>query len=81
MLRDASPPTAFMHEAEVSFGDEVRPGDVLLVDPATEARSGDLVLVRGPDGAPSLHRHGDTAPDGMVGTVVEIRRRLRRGDA
>ena len=81
LLREAAPPTAFTHEAEVSFGDEVRPGDVLLIDPATEARSGDLVLVRGPDGESSLHRHGETAPDGMVGPVVEIRRRLRRGDA
>jgi transcriptional regulator with XRE-family HTH domain len=81
MLRDVSPPTAFTHEADGSFGDEVRPGDLLLIDPATEARAGDLVLVRDSGGAPSLNRHGETAPEGLVGPVVEIRRRLRRPDA
>jgi hypothetical protein len=36
---------------------EVRDGDQLLVDPGLEPRAGDLVLLRGVDGAPLLSRY------------------------
>jgi transcriptional regulator with XRE-family HTH domain len=35
---------------------EIRDGDHLLVDPTLEPRGGDLVLLRGPDGAPLARR-------------------------
>ncbi len=37
-------------------GGEVREGDQLLVDPGLEPRAGDILLLRGPDGAPLVRR-------------------------
>lgn len=63
-------------------GGDIREGDQLLIDPGLEPASGDLVVLRGPDGAAIVRRllPAEGAPparDG-VGVVVEIRRPLRR---
>jgi len=71
-----------------SPGGELEDGDRLLVDPALEPRDGDLVVLRGPDGAPLAQRLGTRdqgalerfARDG-AGVVVEIRRTIRRRPA
>jgi len=76
-------PTPFLIAATAQMAsgiDEVRAGDLLLVDPAEPSRDGDLVLLRIGNDA-GLERRGKGEPEGSVGTVVEIRRPLRRREA
>jgi len=49
-------PYLLVWPAAEGMGDEIREGDRLLVDPATEPRDGDLLLLRGPDGSPLARR-------------------------
>ncbi len=59
--------------------DAVAAGDTLLVDPGLEPRPGDLVLLHDAGGTAALLRLAEDAPEGtLIGTVVEIRRPLRR---
>jgi transcriptional regulator with XRE-family HTH domain len=54
---------------------DIRPGDVLVVDPSIDPSPGDAVLDSG-EGPPVLRRHEKGAPRG-AGVVVEVRRRLK----
>jgi transcriptional regulator with XRE-family HTH domain len=62
---------------------ELRAGDWLLVDAAVAARAGDLVVLRGEAGAlvRRVVRDGDTFDQVGLGTVLEVRRPLRRSES
>ncbi len=59
---------------------ELREGDRLLVDPTVPAREGDLVVVRGEAGH-LVRRVGADESVAGLGTVLEVRRPLRRPDS
>lgn len=59
---------------------ELREGDRLVVDPEVPAREGDLVVVRGEAGTRVRRVRGDQSVAGL-GTVLEVRRSLRRPES